>query len=439
MSAAEGTFTARLCVAVRAASAGDAATRRLLGRAIADTIAVAAPGFDEPVARASLAAFAGTAARTWSGETCESRDAAVFVNGAAAHALDFDDVFLDSTAHASVVILPAILEADDPLDTGDLLDAYAAGLLAARALGQRIGFGHYLKGWHATGTIGALAAAAAAGRRYRLDENQLRSAFALAAAQAGGMKRNFGTMAKPAHAGFAAAAGLRAARLARAGVDGAHDIFEGSIGFAEVYGTGDGTAELDDDAFAVRPDRVSLKLFPCCYAAHRLIGIGLDARAALGPQVFGARARAVLTVPAGSIDLLRNDNPQTGLEAKFSAKYTLAIALADGDASLAHFTDGALGRADLPDLLRRITLVEDASQPSGGDIEMGEVRLEILDRDGRTVGSFARRAIPGSPDEPPPDDAVARKIAGCLSAFEARHGMPFPILSAVANGWPHAR
>jgi 2-methylcitrate dehydratase PrpD len=423
----------RLCAAVLTAGGGDSATRALLGRAIADTIAVAAPGFAEPVTRASLTAFAGTAYRTWSGETCESREAAAFVNAAAAHALDFDDVFLDSSTHPSTVILPAILTLDEPVDADELLAAYAAGLLAARAIGRRVGFGHYHKGWHATGTFGTLAAAAAVARLHRLDEPQLRAAFALAAAQAGGMKRNFGTMAKPAHAGFAAAAGLRAVRLAAAGVDGAHDIFASGSGFADLYGTGDGEPDPDDDAFAVRPDRVSLKLFPCCYAAHRLIGIGVDARAALGPGVFRDGTRARLIAPAGSVDLLRNDHPQTGLEAKFSAAYTLAIALAEGDASLGRFTDDALRRPGLAELLERVTIDDDPAQPSGGDIEYGEVRLELTAHDGRDLGRFVRRAIPGSPDAPPARDDVARKLADCLGGFNAAHGTAFPAALAVAG------
>jgi 2-methylcitrate dehydratase PrpD len=247
------------------------------------------------------------------------------------------------------------------------------------------------------------------------------------------MKRNFGTMAKPAHAGFAAAAGLRAARLAAAGVDGAHDIFAPGTGFADLYGTGDGIADPSDDAFAVRPDRISLKLYPCCYAAHRLIGIGLDARAALGARAFERGVRAVLSVPAGSVELLRDDDPKTGLAAKFSAKYALAIALADGDASLAQFTDRALQRPGLAEMLERVTVLDDADQPSGGDIEMGEVRLDIVAPNGERIEHFARRTIPGGPDAPPARDEVARKVEDCLHAFASERGRPFPIATAMAQ------
>ena len=86
---------------------------------------------------------------------------------------------------------------------------------AARALKGRIGSGHYYKGWHATGTLGALIAAAACARLHRLDPAQTRHALALAASQAAGMKLNFGSMAKPCHAGFAG--GLLSRRLTGAG------------------------------------------------------------------------------------------------------------------------------------------------------------------------------------------------------------------------------
>jgi 2-methylcitrate dehydratase PrpD len=233
-------------------------------------------------------------------------------------------------------------------------------------------------------------------------------------------------MAKPAHAGFAAAAGVRAARLAAAGVDGARDIFAPGTGFADLYGAGDGELEPGDDAYALRPDRIAFKLYPCCYAAHRLIGAGLDARAALGPDVFADGTRAVLTVPAASVDLLRNDNPQTGLEAKFSATYTLAIALARGVPTLDDFTDAAMHRPGLAGLLERVTIEDDPDQPSGGDIEYGEVRLDLVDRRGNRLGRFTRRAIPGAPDDPPAPADVLRKIADCLTA-------PFPIRTALAQ------
>lgn len=429
----EETFIGRLCAAVLGCNGGDAHARDLIGRSIADTLGVAAAGFVEPVAARTLAAYSQRAALTWSGARVESREAAIFVNAVAAHALDYDDVFLDSTIHPGAVILPAILQLDRPTEPDELIAAFGAGLIAARALARFVGAGHYFKGWHATGTYGAFAATAAAARLHRLNEQQLRAAFALAASQSGGVRLNFGTMAKPAHAGFAATAGVRAVRLAAAGVEAAHDIFVGQGGFASLYGTGDGDSQPDNDSFELRPDLLSVKLYPCCYAAHRLIGVCLDARVGLGELALNQRNTAVLEVPAGSLVAIENDNPATGLEAKFSAKYAVVTALFSGEAGLTRFTNEAMHRPGLTEELQRVEIVEDASQQSGNDIQMGEVRLRVHDGADRELGRFLRSTIPGSPASPPSRAELATKLAECLAVFERAHDGTFPALNFIEN------
>ncbi len=218
------------------------------------------------------------------------------IDAIAAHALDFDDVFLDSAIHPSTVILPAILRSSRNHPPDEIVAAFGAGLIAAQAVAARVGLGHYHKGWHGTGTIGAFAAAAAAGRLRKLDERQLATMFSIVASQSAGLKVNFGTMTKPAHAGFAAAAGVRAAHLAQAGFTAAADIF-GPGGYAELYGTPDGREEPTDDAYRLRTDKVALKLYPCCYGTHRLIGIALDARSKLGNAFSDDSIRIRVTVP----------------------------------------------------------------------------------------------------------------------------------------------
>jgi 2-methylcitrate dehydratase PrpD len=431
-------FTERLCAAVRTCDGGDAAMRALIGRAIVDTLGVAAAGFVEPVTRLALDAYRGNSAATWSGTACESEEAAVMIDAIAAHALDFDDVFLDSAIHPSTVILPAILRSGRNHSPDDIVAAFGAGLIAAQAVAARVGLGHYHKGWHGTGTIGAFAAAAAAGRLRKLDERQLATMFSIVASQSAGLKINFGTMTKPAHAGFAAAAGVRAAHLAQAGFTAAADIF-GPGGYAELYGTPDGREQPADDAYRLRADKIALKLYPCCYATHRLIGIALDARNALGGIFSDERIQIRVTVPKGSIDVLRYDRPRTGLEAKFSAPYSIAVALLDGLPTLDHFTDEATSRVDVTACMERTTIVQDGAQESGGDIEFGTVILDVIDSDSATRGRFTRRAIPGSPDDPPSAPDVAAKFASVTPIFERAFGTLFPILqqaTAIAEVRP---
>jgi 2-methylcitrate dehydratase PrpD len=411
------TYSERLIEAVRHSTVEDAAARALVTRAIADTVCVAAPGFLEPVTRHSLSAYGGKGATTWSGDACESAEAAIMINAIAAHSLDFDDVYLETLAHTSTVIVPAIVTdrvADQ--DPEEVFAAFNAGLIAAQAIGRRLGQGHYNKGWHGTGTVGAFAAAAAAGRLYRLSHEQMASAFALCASMSGGLRVNFGTEAKPAHAGFAAVAGTRAARLAVAGVNGAPDVF-GPRGYAELYAGEDGAPVLGTDAYIPQPGRISVKLYPCCYAAHRLIGAALDARAALGPRLQEATAlQFLVTVPAGSLEVLKYDCPTSALEAKFSAPFNIAVALLEGVPTLQHYTKESTQRPDIAALMDRITIVEDTTQPSGGNIEFGKITLDV--RGGEDMPERIERAtIPGSPDDPPSPDALRRKLQGCLLSY----------------------
>lgn len=430
-------FIEKLAHAVVDCDGGDVADRALIGRAIADTLACAAAGFAEPVTRMALAAYAGGSAPTWSGEACDNDEAAVMINAIAAHALDFDDVFLESAAHPSAVILPAVLRQDTAHDSDDILAAIGAGLIAARAVATRVGLGHYHKGWHGTGTMGAFAATAAAGRLARLDARRMRNGFALAASLSGGLKINFGTHAKPCQAGFAAAAGHRAVRLAAADVEGSPDVF-GPGGYAELYGTGDGKPELDEADFALVPDRLAVKLYPCCYAAHRLIGAALSARDALGAIFTDPDTTVRVTMPAGALEALPYNRPATGLQAKFSGPFAVATALSKGSPSLRDFDDESVANSDLKAAMDRIEIVEDPSQPSGGDIEAGAATLDIFDSSGQLSGSFSCRHIPGSPGDPPPRKALSAKIEGCLAAFSAAFGTPLPILDK-AHAIPEVR
>lgn len=130
---------------------------------------------------------------------------------AMAHVLDFDDLHTDTTTHISVVTVPAVLA------VGGDARAYLAGAGVMARLGAMLGWGHYAAGWHATCSAGAPAAAVAAGLALGLDTAGLATAIALAVPAAGGGQEAFGTHGKSLQVGFAADAGVRAARLARAG------------------------------------------------------------------------------------------------------------------------------------------------------------------------------------------------------------------------------
>jgi len=141
-------------------------------------------------------------------------------------------------AHPSAVILPALWAAPchDPLAGSALLEAYILGVEVGSKIGLAITVGHYHRGFHGTGTLAIFAAVGALGKRYHLDLVTTRTAFGIAASMVSGLQRNFGTMTKPLHTGWAARSALAAVQLARSGVTAAPDGLEAPAGFFAAYG-----------------------------------------------------------------------------------------------------------------------------------------------------------------------------------------------------------
>jgi len=158
---------------------------------------------------------------------------AAFLNGTAGHALDFDDVADEIKGHPSVVLVPALLAVAEANGSSgrELLEAYVVGFEVGCAIARGLPVErHYRQGWHATATIGVIAAACAAGRLLRLDEVRMRHALGIASSMASGSRQNFGTMTKPLHAGMAARDAVIAAQLAATGFTADPEQLEGPLG-----------------------------------------------------------------------------------------------------------------------------------------------------------------------------------------------------------------
>ena len=216
--------------------------RALARQCILDYLGVAIPGADDPLVRMLLDELteAGGApqARIIGHRARLPALSAALLNGAAAHALDYDDVNMAMPGHPSVAILPALLALAELNGAAgrDVITAFVAGYETACRIGSALQPGHYNLGFHSTGTVGAFGAAAACARLLRLQTMATACALGIAGTQAAGLKSQFGTMCKPFHAGKAAQNGLLAARLAARGFSSRADIIECVQGFALTHG-----------------------------------------------------------------------------------------------------------------------------------------------------------------------------------------------------------
>jgi 2-methylcitrate dehydratase PrpD len=261
---------------------------------------------------------------------------AAMVNGAASHALDFDDVNLAMPGHPSVAILPALLAlAEDRGSSGAaVLTAFIAGYELQCRVGRTIAPGHYDGlGFHATATVGSFGAAAACAHLLGLDAERFATALGIAGTQAAGLKSMFGTMCKPLHAGKAAYHGLTAAKLASRGFTSRTDVIECGQGFARTH-----SPDFNPErAFDTPPNGwwIANNLFKyhaSCYMTHAAIESARKLREQHGftpDQVERIDVRIeeacdrICNIPA----------PRTGLEAKFSVRLTTAMGLAGVDTS----------------------------------------------------------------------------------------------------------
>jgi len=314
------------------------------------------------------------------------------------HVLDFDDLHMESTTHISVVCVPVVLA------TGGDARAYLAGAGVMARLGTALGWPHYARGWHATCTAGAPAAAAAAAVALGLDVDGITTAMALAVPSAGGVQRAFGTSAKSLQVGFAADAGVRAARLAAAGVSADPTALDQWL-----HLVGGDPVRVNLSGPAV-PGGLAIKVFPCCYALQRPISAVRDL---MPPEVpVGDVVRIRLRTPEATLRPLIHSRPATGLESKFSLEYSVAAALLDDYPGFASFTDEAVQRPAASDIVDRVAV----ETTEGGDwLLSGALDLDLVLQDGSVLTSSTTMP-PGSPARPATSAEMAAKVADCAGA-----------------------
>jgi len=348
---------------------------------------------------------------------------AAWINGTAAHALDFDDVAL--RGHPSAVLVPAILaEAETLRATGaQMAAAYVAGYETWAELEWREPQQLHEKGWHPTGVYGAVGAAAACAFLRGLDAERATYAIALGASQSAGLMANFGTMTKPFHAGRSAHAGVMAARLAAAGLTASPDALEHPQGFLSAVSP-TGKVDRASPATAGREWRIlrqglSVKKYPLCYCTHRALDGVLDL---LAEQPVSARDVKSIRVSTSrrNTKVLRNDRPQTGLEAKFSMQFAMASAIVARRAGLDELTDAFVQRPEVQALLPKVT-VEPDDRPDPKRSGAAPWDLVVIEtNDGRRLESRRITEERGSPELPLTREELWAKFERCLAVGNPR-------------------
>jgi 2-methylcitrate dehydratase PrpD len=406
-----------------------ASVRKLATRSILDGIGLALAGnaaATGAIVRSYLADLGSSGPATvigWS-ETMSPRFAA-FANGIALHADDYDDTQLavkpdrvyGLLTHPTAPVLPAVLAvAESQGSSGaDFLDAYIVGTEVEMKVAEAIDPRHYRDGFHSTGTIGAIGAAAGLARLRRADERTTQRALGIAASQSAGLRESFGTMTKPFHAGRAAESGVVALDLAMRGWTAAENILEAPRGFFRAAGGGYDAASIEGALgrpWSFDSPGVSIKPHPSGSLTHpgmRVVLRLIEEHDIKPEQVRRVRVGTNRNMP----NALIHHRPLTELNAKFSMEFCMAILLLERKGGLAQFTDEVVARDDVQRLIERIDFDVHPEAEAAGYEKMTTI-VEVELADGRVVRGRADFGK-GSPADPMSDAELEAKFRDCAA------------------------
>jgi 2-methylcitrate dehydratase PrpD len=419
-----------LDAATRSALSAGAEARVMAQRCLTDWFGCAIAGASDPLVEKLLAAARelsseGRSPLVGRSERLSLSDAAL-VNGAAGHALDYDDTLLAMVGHPSAPIAPALLGLAARVNASgaDLVTAYILAIDVATRVGILLAPDHYERGFHGTGTGGAIGAAAGCSYLLGLDAAACAVAIGLAGTRAAGLKASFGSEAKSLHAGWAALVGLTAAFWAKQGFVGASDIAGDKVGLRALSETFNPEAATADHPPHILD--VKFKFHAACHGTHATIE-------ALGEilrehRITADDVEAVRVQADPKVDTVCNRQVvNSGLEAKFSLRMVSAFVLAGVDtAAIDSYGTEVISRGDVRRAFDRVTveLVE--------GLEAGETKVIVVAKDGRSFqatgvaqhlrGDAAQRALEAKFRAlviPVLGDTAAERLLGGIQSLES--------------------
>lgn len=364
---------------------------------VLDLISVAAGAAKDSLVKAAgqaLGAAGGSGTvSVWGDERKYSPQAAAMLNAMLAHTLELDDVHTASKTHGSASLIPAAWACAEYLGKSgkDFLLAVVCGYETVNRVGMAFGVSeHRNRGWHATATCGVFGCAAACAKLLELSTDQIVSALGMAGTQSSGVWAFLGdgSSCKILHPARAAADGLEAAFLAKAGMTGPEHIFDAKDGgLLNAMSDGGDVKKLSEGLGTVYEIlNMDMKPYPCCRSAHCAIDGILEIRKQMlrktenAAEVFrtdGGKGekeaeQTQAKVLAGEIRFIAIDtylvgykqcavsegciHPKTVLDAKFSMPYSVAAAFLYGTVGMEQFEPEIVAGENIQKLLRKVTV-----------------------------------------------------------------------------------
>ena len=384
-------------------------------RALIDWYAALLPGCRLPPATLLVRGLAdelghGGATVYATGQRAPVRTAAL-INAAAAHTVEFDDIFRDAVYHPGCPVISAALAAaqTNRADGAALLRAVVVGYEISTRIGVAVQPSHY-RFWHTTGTIGTFGAAAAVAAILKLDRSGIAHALANAGTFAAALQQAFRSdaMSKPLHAGHAAEAGALAALGAGEGVTGALDVLEGPAGFGAAMSVDpDWSRATEGLGSRYNIAAMTFKNHGCCGHSFAAIDavLAMQREHALLPEQID---RISVGTYRAAVEVTGRHDVATPFEGRFSTPFTVASALVHGSVRLDAVSPERLADPRVQALMPRVRMVVDPRCDADFPARRSAM-IEIETSDGRTLRHY-QPTRKGDPDAPLSDEELSEKF-----------------------------
>jgi 2-methylcitrate dehydratase PrpD len=297
---------------------------------------------------------------------------AAFANGSMAHALDFEDSHDGALVHPNAATIPAALAVAESLGNINGED-FAASIVLGCDLVCRLGLAlnedllQY--GWYMPPILGAFGATAAASKLLNLSAKQILDAFSLTLCQAtcsAELTQNSDSVVRSIRDAFSTKAGVLSALLAKEGVTGFAQPFEGKAGLFNLYAKGNYNPLMLTNGLGkvFEGSNISFKPWPSCRGTHSYIDAVLQilTERSMKPNDIEGIHIVVSTVNKMLCEPLENkQKPATAIDAKFSLPFTIATTLLYRKVTMDSFTPQALKDPRVLELARKITYQVDTN------------------------------------------------------------------------------
>lgn len=357
---------------------------------------------------------------------------AAWINASMAHANDYDDTHDVAMLHAGVTVIPAALAAAElvgDVSGGEFLAGVTAGLDVVCRLGLASTIGIVESGYIFTQLLGTFGATIAAGRVIGLTSMQMVDALGIAYSQTAGNYQVIrdSALTKRMQPGFAAKAALISVEMAKRGIRGTRNTFQGVDGFYRVYLRDRYKPEVVTAQLGSQfeHENLSFKPYPCMRPLHVPIDAALEARRRwqLSPeQIRRVEVRFnEHTYSAGCTPIDAKKSPKTPIDGQFSIPYVVAAALAHGRVGLGDFSVAGIARPEVMSLAAKVDGVVDEELERGWRARVCPViiRIETTDDQNRELRVDQPHAMNQA--------EFADKLADCIASC----GQPMPTRMAA--------